>query len=272
MDKLIKKSPINFLIIFFIFFIIVGWFYFGWPRFFNFLPKIQEAKAAITLEEDNVTTITGNLSSNPSWNHRVDNDSNTILLVGVAIDRDSAVISSITYGGFSLNSLEIESQSAVTAELWFLIDPPTGDNDIIITSGDNYRFAAGAIAFTGVDTVHHPFGTVQKNQGSGAPFINNVVSHNGELVLDLVAVDRGVGVTPDPGQTEVYVAEQNAVACGVSTKPGADLVDLTWGGVNDEWCVIAVPLKPVMFFISTLSPPSNEMLASTRREPSLLES
>jgi hypothetical protein len=215
----------------------------------------------IQLEATNDTTITGTLGGLKSWSHTVDGSSNTILIVSVAIDSKTAsdTITSITYGGQSLSHSAAEEnyiRADATVEFWYLRNPPTGSNQIQMTTGGTAAYAAIAMAFTGVDvstdTSWH--GTYAYADGpSQAPAISGVSSASGELVLDIVAIDADLGASPTAGQTLVpdAVAEQGEIANGASTKPGAASVDMSWSGVNDQWSVIAVPLKPAPLSAAT---------------------
>ncbi|MEK7499206.1 MAG: chitobiase/beta-hexosaminidase C-terminal domain-containing protein, partial [Patescibacteria group bacterium] len=46
MAKIVKNIFCNFLLFCFVFLIITGWLFSGWPQFYNFPPKVQEARAA----------------------------------------------------------------------------------------------------------------------------------------------------------------------------------------------------------------------------------
>jgi hypothetical protein len=218
-------------------------------------------KADIQLESANVTTSVGALDDNsnsPSWSHTVSGTSNTVLLVSVAIDSKNGasdnvdLITSSIDGDFTRLVLN-DTESEATVELWYFLGPTAGAHTIQMSTTGREGYAAISMAFNGVDISIPPDswrGDVWPNTGtSGAPSITGVTSAAGEVVLDVVAVDFDAGLTADGSQSQIAVPDEGTITNGASTKPGEASVDMSWSGVDDQWSVIAVPLKQ-----ATISP------------------
>jgi len=92
-----------------------------------------------------------------SWSHTC-TGTNLVLIVGVGMedltDADR-VISSITYNGVSLTKIRSDDDTTnnITTDLWYLINPTTGANTILVTmnAGTISTTLGGAVSFSGAD-------------------------------------------------------------------------------------------------------------------------
>lgn len=172
---------------------------------------------------------------------------NRMLIVGFASAVD-AIASSVTYGGTALTFLKAQNNGAdstnVRVELWGLVNPPLGTNDIVITVPNAYPLSIGATSWTGVDQTT-PLGTaVSAAATSTVPSIS-VTSATGETVVDIVGATNTTA-TVGAGQTQLWnLTKGSGRDSAGSSEPGAASVNMTWTlGASTRWAMIAVPLKP----------------------------
>lgn len=76
--------------------------------------------------------------------HTTANTDNRILLVSVGMNIRNATataVASVTYGGSPLTKLNAvtDSQPDTRTEVWYLLAPPTGANNVVMTAGTSRR-------------------------------------------------------------------------------------------------------------------------------------
>jgi len=173
-----------------------------------------------------------------------------ILLVGIFHNASAEHVQSVTYNGVSLTRLASASVSgAFEHELWYLVAPATGANDIVVTHNVNPGDLIGcAVSYTGVHQ-SMPFGAVVTGSGvSSAPGVS-VNSASGEVVVDTLGAYKGDGTDPvvDPSQTlrgHMEGFPDSAYHSFHSSEAGASSVTMSWTTTCDFWVLIGVPLKP----------------------------
>jgi hypothetical protein len=202
----------------------------------------------------------GNVGNSLTWSHTV-SGRNRILIVGVSINNTAGQTvlnpGGVTYAGVALTQIGVGSRTNAHVEMWYLIAPSTGTNNVVVTlsGGATARFVVGAVSFTNVDQTS-PLGTFQSANNSTATASVTVTSAPGELVVGALAKRISTeGATVGAGQTEYWnrvtsnaTATNNEWGAG-STKPGATSVIISWTfSTSRPWAVGAVPLKPVSTF------------------------
>jgi hypothetical protein len=172
------------------------------------------------------------------------------LIVGVAINNTSRqTVSSVTYGGVSMTQVPGGTATQGTlarAELWYLTNPPTGANDVVVTFSANAISRAGAISFTGVNQAT-PLGTANGANNRTSTATVDVSSATNEVVVDVVAMEstsatisaganQNLGFDSDAGSTNIRA--------GGSYEAGAGTVTMSWTiSSSKDWAIVAVPLK-----------------------------
>ncbi|MBN1421611.1 MAG: DUF2341 domain-containing protein [Planctomycetes bacterium] len=191
-------------------------------------------------------------STGLTWSHTT-SGSERLLIVGVSIQNASSqTVSSVTYAGTNLTQAGAATNgTAVRSEIWYLVAPATGANDIVVTLSAAAQFAAGAASFTGVHQTS-PLGTFASATGTGTAPSANVSSAGYELVIDTLA-QRNSGSTSTIGAGQVGMwnrltgdatADDNVRSCG-STEEGAASVTMSWTiSASRAWAIGAVPIKP----------------------------
>jgi hypothetical protein len=178
--------------------------------------------------------------------------SQRLMLVGLSIyNRGSETVSSITYNGDSLTSVgAVANGTNARVEIWRLIAPDTGTNDVVVTfSAPLARNAiVGAITYTGVHQTT-PLGSFAPATGTSTSASVNASSATNELVFDTVACKDCDSLAFGGGQTqrwnESILSGGDSVYSGGSTEAGDTSVTMSWTlGDSKAWSIGAVPIKP----------------------------
>lgn len=115
--------------------------------------------------------------------------------------QQSVTISSVTYNGVSLSQEIIQTDIAhgLRTEQWFLLAPPLGTHNIVITLSAPAYISAGAVALQSVNQ-STPVGTTASGSGtSTTPSVLNITSADYSLVFDSLCTAPGVPSTWIPG-------------------------------------------------------------------------
>ncbi len=202
------------------------------------------ARAAVAVDASSSTS--GDAASF-TWSHTC-SGTQRLLVVGVS-SRDP--VSSVTYNGQGLTLLRRDTNGgwAIT-ELWYLVAPPTGTHNVVVTMSAGEDTVCGAISFTGASTAT-PFGTATGATGRSTTASVAVNSAAGEIVVDTICF-RGADGNPTvgAGQTQRWQAQSGPnnfgdVEGGASTEAGAASVTMSWNfAVTDRWAITSVSVKP----------------------------
>ena len=203
----------------------------------------------MSITHDNTTSVGDVTVSSKTFSHTVANQANRILIVGVCLEYYNISVTSITYAGVSLTKIDRRasaSSSGNSAELWYLINPTTGANNVVVNLDGESNVVIGASSYYDVHQTT-PLGTAVKATGNSTPATVNASSASGELVVDTVGSNKTLTVGAD--QTQRWNRDDTDAYRygGGSSEPGAATVTMSWvlsGSSGRYWNIIAVPLKP----------------------------
>ena len=151
-----------------------------------------------------------------------------VLIVGVVINANAASVSTVTYNSVSLTFIGSAINTGDTrVELWGLIAPSTGANNIVVTvSNSTSFFCAGGTSFTGADQTT-AWNGLQTATGSSSAQSVTVTSATGNMVTDCVST---VTFTPTvgAGQTQRWSTSASLSNARGSTETGAASVTMSW--------------------------------------------
>jgi hypothetical protein len=227
---------------------------------------------AITFDAASVQAGSASGSTSLTWSHTVTSaGSDRILIVGVGVDQNQtccATVTGVTYGGVSMTLVPggTSTRSGATrSELWYLLNPPAGANNVVVTLSGSADVRAGATSYTGVNQ-STPFGTAASATGDSSTASVNVSSAAGELVVDHASLEStSAYFTVGAGQTLRYASHgsdgsggsNNNAPIGGSSEPGAATVTMSWSlSSGKDWAIVAVPLKPASASTTSLTLPS----------------
>ena len=200
----------------------------------------------------NVTTMRGSNTNSLAWSHIIEPGSNRMLLVSIT-KRAIITVGTVTYGGVGLTKLA-EAEAGIGnfphAELWYLLEPAVGTNDIVATLSNTSAidfWQASAIDWIGINQTT-PFGTPATAGGTNGNASVTATAMANDLVIDVLAYDHhSSNAMVGPGQIAKWSdsCDLNWKGAG-STEAGAASVIMSWtvpaGGIG--WAQIAVAVKP----------------------------
>lgn len=180
-------------------------------------------------------------SSTISWNHTV-SGSNRLLIVAVACDDKE--FASVTYSSQALTYIDdSESTENDQVSLYYLLNPPTGTNSIVVTlTTSDDAFAGAGISFTGVDQTT-PLGTSASAIGSTSPATVTTTTTSGDIVVAVTANDdKSMTASVD---NDIFTGNQPGFYFGIGTETASSSSTTTeWTLSDDNWAMAAVPVKP----------------------------
>jgi hypothetical protein len=186
-----------------------------------------------------------------TWSHTVGSGMNSILIVGVSDRRSNRTVSGITYAGKGLQRAGFQNSGAniTRLEIWYLLSPPAGTANVVVTLSGSAASVCGSASFFGVDQTT-PMGAFLSAAGMGSAVSLSVASSLDETVVDVVtAPGPGASLTPAASQTAQWIGTTgtagNEVLGGSSRTSGAASVALSWTlGASVDWAIGAISLKP----------------------------
>lgn len=180
---------------------------------------------------------------------------NNVLIVGMSMNisgNTGATVSSVTYNGTALTLAGAHNNVANTerVEIWYLVAPATGTNNIVVNYPSGVGVVVGATNVSGADQTS-PIRDFISGDGAAAAIATlNVPSANGDVVVDTLAIAGTDSVTAyGPTQTQAWASSSGATGTDVygsgSTRTGAASVPLseTFNAVSN-FSVGAVSVRP----------------------------
>jgi hypothetical protein len=167
--------------------------------FSGFPPGIQQARAAIDLDNTPDTPSTKFDTANPTINLTVTNA--TLVIVHVMSKDGTAAtnVSDPTDGNYTLAQSAGSTADPPRVETWYLTNPTAGTKTITVTIQACLGII-GAFGLTGTDT-SYPIGAKTGNTGTGTTASNDITtSYDNSWIISVVGNDAGGGPSPDPSQ------------------------------------------------------------------------
>lgn len=198
----------------------------------------------MALTFDGVSKYTGqvNTVSSITWSHTVTDNTNGILVVGVGIRNsgaDTNGVQSVTYGGNACTLIRADeyfNSASKSSALLYLVNPPTGANNIVVTfSGSIWRAIGYGASYIGADT-SSPIGAHNGQAGATGnnPSTNITTLNDNSVIFDacFVRAPTVSSGTPAGGQTERCDQTNGAT---YTLLLGSTKVQATAGGTSMSW-------------------------------------
>lgn len=205
------------------------------------------AQTIITV--DPATAVEASASS-IALNHTVGSGANRLLIVSVAIERNDATVSAVTYAGQPLSFLGRLTDSGVgaTQELWGRLAPNTGNNQLVVTLNASAAVVVGAISFANVDQTNAIAAGQLFSSNGGSTASGSIASSTDQLIVATLAANDEVGsVTAGAGQTARWNVVNAADVIGAaSTRTGnAANTSMSYTFTNPgRWVLGILALRP----------------------------
>lgn len=185
-----------------------------------------------------------------TWAHDGGNGANRLLIVSVSLLNASRPVSSVTFKGVPLTfrGARNNDDNKARVELWYLVAPPTGSGNIVVTRTGGDETIAGALSLTGVNQTD-PLGAFASAASTGSGSTNPslaLAGAAGQLVVDAVVTNGETVLTAGPNQTQRHSRDYDNEMDGAgSTEPGAASVTMSWSKTAAaEWALAAVAVNP----------------------------
>lgn len=182
---------------------------------------------------------------------RVGSGTNRLLIVGVNYRGNNPGTTTVTYDGVPLTRARRANNGNYYAELWYLINPPSGSHTIDQRQTNNTDIVIGAWSYTGVDQVTGT-GNITDATGTSTKSNVNITTTVANSVLIDVDTDGATTypyLTKGPGQTQRYkdtsLSNINGGGEDMSTT-NIQTYNMNWtlGGSGAAWVNIAAEIKP----------------------------
>jgi hypothetical protein len=206
-------------------------------------------------------TVTTNTSSSArssaTFSHEVAAGDDRLLIVSVMV-RGSITANSVTYGGTALTkaiSRAAGGNGNCTTEIWYLIAPPVGTANVVVTfSGSADPSAIAAVNVTGADQ-SSPIGATNSNVATiGTNITMSITTLNDTSLILGAATNYGGDTDPFTPGADITELWDNATGTSTSSDNGQ------WGGYknamtagaytfnttsssSDDWTIAAVEIK-----------------------------
>jgi len=214
---------------------------------------------AIAFDASSSANVGSSNNTTLSWSHTC-TGSTLVLVVAVGMQANVAV-SSVTYGGQNLTFRVSANESGNTrAELWTLVNPPTGANTVTVTLPSAAFMGGVAHSYTGVDQGTPVGNTASANSSGNVNSLSlNITSATNDVVVDGVAKRNSTeNITAGGSQSDAITTittsgtANNNIVVGSSDQPGAASVTMSWShsGVTRSYSLTALSLNPVGVGIS----------------------
>lgn len=165
-------------------------------------------------------------ASSLTFSHTV-SGSNRVLYVGVSIlDSNDAnrPVTSVTYNGVALtkvNHSDTGSGTSERAELWCLIAPATGTNNVVITTtGTVSRIIGWSDSFTGARQSDQPALSTTTNGSGSTSSASLTTDEDGLWIIDAMSSEANI-TSANSGQTLRHEVEPQSFQTGGASTSGA---------------------------------------------------
>lgn len=167
-----------------------------------------------------------------TWSH-VSSGLNRLLVVQV-ITEGAAAVTGVTYNGVALTLGISTTNGNIQTDQWYLLAPPVGTYNIIVSVAPNAYLTCGAETFNTVDQTTPIGATAQSTGNSNTPSGNIVTTNDNSIIVDAIGTDvLPIAYTVGPGQTENWhiTANPNVRQGASSIEPSGtapDVVTMSW--------------------------------------------
>jgi hypothetical protein len=181
-------------------------------------------------------------------NFTVGSGTNRLLVVGVNYYLNPGT-TNVKYNGVNLTRAKVANTGSFYAELWYMINPPSGTYTINQTQTTGTQVVMGAWSYTGVDQVTGIGNITNATGGASNASVNITTTANNSVLVD-VETDDAKNLTVGPGQTLRYWVNYLKFVNGGGSDMNATTIQtykMNWtlNQTVTTWVNIAAEIKPV---------------------------
>ncbi len=204
--------------------------------------------SSIAIDATSTSTTNTDASGHVTISFTVGTGTNRLLILGGTVDNNA--ITGVTYAGTALTQAVADTQKPF-ASIWYLVNPPSGTANVVVTSTALKGAVIGVISFTGVDQTT-PVPTTAKNDNVGgvtSPATVSITNANANAwVMDVAGSGNSAGLTNGASTTQRWSIAGSANSGASSTKgplAANTVTNFSWTlGTADAWDDVAVEIKP----------------------------
>src|SRR6058998_1992673 len=202
----------------------------------------------IAIDNQATSTVSTDSAGRVSISFTDGTGTNGLLIVGGTVD--NSAITGVTYQNIALTLAVADTQKPFTS-IWYLVNPPSGTANVVVTSASSTPAAIGVISFNGVDQTT-PIPTTAKNDnanGATSPATVSITNANANSwVMDVVGSGDLHGFTNGASTTTQWNVINSGNSGASSTKgplSASTVTNFSWTlGNADAWNDVAVEIKP----------------------------
>lgn len=171
-----------------------------------------------------------------------------LLIVCAFSQNSNQTITGITYNSIAMTQAAVVTNATYRfAYIWYLIDPATGANDIVITKPSGELLRITGISFTGAHQTDPIGATGSSDRVAGSPTHPEVTVNTNDATGFVVGIagTRGSVSASDSGQTDFQNASlgiTNALAAYESFT-GSSNPSIGWTAASDGWGSVGVEIR-----------------------------
>ncbi|MCP1846752.1 MULTISPECIES: glycine-rich domain-containing protein [unclassified Bradyrhizobium] len=133
---------------------------------------------------------------------------------------------------------------------WYLINPTSGTNNVVINFASSHGSLGSAVSYTGSDT-SNPFGATSfASGGSGNPSLSITTTADSSIIDDNLYYDFGQSLAPNSPEVSQITEqcgsgpnESHGFGTLTTTTHGSNTLGWTHGGTSSDWQEIAIEIK-----------------------------
>jgi len=209
----------------------------------------------MAIAHDASSSTTGSSVSSLTFSHTC-SGSDRILMVATSVFDDTSqaerTVASVTYNGVSMTRIDRQDAGNIAAELWYLIAPATGANNVVVTLGATNPFAiAGASSYTGVAQTSPVEANAKASGWSQTATVNVTTIANNSMVVDSTSkYDTTEALSVGADQTSNHNTSvgsgygiRGASSREAKAAAGSVTMSWTWTTTNRDWAIVAASIK-----------------------------
>ena len=215
----------------------------------SYVVDIPHKDTAVLVSVDKVAKKQDKEKDVASWDHATANGNDRLLMVCGSV-HSNRTMTSVTYDGIPLTHHGTVSSlnNLRQVEMWYLVNPPVGNNDVSVTFSEATDFCLASVSFFGVDP-SAPLSSLASGAGDDSWCAVSLPSTEGHLVLDTMVGARDCDpAAPAFGQTLLWSDSGGDEVWGAgSIRDGADTVNMYWDlDSSCKWAAGAVGIRPAL--------------------------
>lgn len=182
--------------------------------------------------------------------------SNLILIVFVwRVDANTDVITGVTYNSVAMTQIANFTNTTERMYGFYLINPSTGANNVVVSSSSSTRWAQLAASYTGVKQSGQPDAYTTKSETSGVTSISNTITTIADNCWSVVGGGDTSGTVLDASTNITSrTTTSNIARLGDSNgaiTPAGNLTQTFTSGISQRLSMMQVSISPAISASST---------------------